>query len=556
MCKKLLAMPAVLMTAFLINTPPARGATTCENLTTLSLPNTTITLAQTVAPGAFTPPPAPARGGAPAAAAPAAAQAPAGRGRGQPFADLPAFCRVQATLKPSIDSDIRMELWMPAASAEGSGEPRRSSEERSRVATSWNGKLRGTGNGGLGGGAGVNAAGLANGVRLGYATAGNNTGHEGDSRYAIDHPEKIKDFGYRAAHEMTVASKALIKAFYDKDPTYSVMAEGGGGTIAALSSAQRYPEDYEVIAVTGMSSYLTRHTFAQMWFWQATHKDTASYIPQEKYTVLHDAALNACDGLDGLKDGIIGAVERCKFDPVVTQCKGGPTGGQADAAGCLTVPQVEAARKIYAGPTNPRTKQALYSPMYPGSELGWGQLAGGDAPLGIPLEFFKYYVFKDPNWDYKTRPVDFDKDVPLADKPEIQPVNAVDPDLRKFFARGGKLLLVDGWSDTAVPPKVATNYYRNVVAKTGAKAVKESMRFFMVPGMGHGPGTNGVENFNFDALSVIEQWKQTGRAPDQLIVDHYKNGIEVGKRLVCQYPQVAMYQGSGNTEDPGSYSCK
>ena len=183
-------------------------------------------------------------------------------------------------------------------------------------------------------------------------------------------------------------------------------------------------------------------------------------------------------------------------------------------------------------------------------------MAGGDAPLGIPIEFFKYYVFKDPNWDYRTRPVDFDKDVPLADKPEIQAVNAVDPDLRTFFAQGGKLLLVDGWSDTAVPPKVATNYYQNVLAKTGVSTVKESMRFFMVPGMGHGPGTNGVENMNFDALSVIEQWKQTGKAPDRLIVDHYKNGMEVGKRLVCQYPQVAIYKGSGNTEDPASYSCK
>ena len=194
--------------------------------------------------------------------------------------------------------------------------------------------------------------------------------------------------------------------------------------------------------------------------------------------------------------------------------------------------------------------------MYPGSELGWGQLAGGDTPLGIPVEFFKYFVFKDPNWDYKTRPVDFDTDTALADKPDIQPVNAVDPDLKKFFARGGKLLLVDGWADTAVPPKVAINYYKNVVSKTGAKAVKESMRFFMVPAMGHGPGTNGAENINFDALSVIESWKQTGKAPDQLIVDHYKNGVQVGKRLVCQYPRVATYKGSGNTEDPASYTCK
>jgi feruloyl esterase len=138
----------------------------------------------------------------------------------------------------------------------------------------------------------------------------------------------------------------------------------------------------------------------------------------------------------------------------------------------------------------------------------------------------------------------------------VAPVNAVDPDLRKFFARGGKLLLVDGWSDTAVPPKVAMNYYKAVVAKTGAKQVKESMRFFMVPGMGHGPATTGEENFNYDALSVIEQWKQTGIAPEELIFDHYKNQKMVGRRLVCQYPKVPTYKGSGNTEDPASFVCK
>jgi len=505
-------LPRVLALTCVLACAPSSFAATCESLSSLALPNTTITLAQTVPAGSFV---APARGG----------------GRGQPLSDLPEFCRVQATLKPSSDSDIKMELWLPAAS-------------------SWNSKLRGTGNGGLGGGAGVNANALANGVRRGYATAGNNTGHDGDSSYALEHPEKIKDFGYRSAHEMTVASKAIVKAFYGSAPKSSYMAEGGGGTIAALSSAQRYPDDYDTIAVTGMSSYLTRHTFGQMWIWQATHKDTASFIPQEKYAVLHKAALDACDALDGLKDGVVGDVARCKFDPSVTMCKSG------DGADCLTAPQVEAAKKIYAGPHNPRTGEEIYSPLYPGSELGWAQLAGGDVPLGIPVEFFKYYVFRDPNWDYKARPIDFDKDVTASNRPEIQPVNAVDPDLGKFFARGGELLLVDGWADTAVPPKVAINYYNAVVKKLGAKTTKESMRFFMVPGMGHGPGTNGVENFNFDALALIEQWKEHGTAPDQLIVEHYKDGKRVGTRLVCQYPQVAMYKGTGDAENSASYSCK
>lgn len=499
------------LTIILAGYAPALAATACEDLSKVSLPNTTITLAQTVPAGAFT--------------------APAGRGAANQFGNLPAFCRVQATLKPSSDSDIKMEFWMPAAA-------------------SWNGKFRGTGNGGLGGGVAVNANALANGVRLGYATAGNNTGHEGDSAYAIDHPEKIKDFGYRAAHEMTVTSKALIKRYYDSPLQYSVMAEGGGGTIAALSSAQRYPEDYDVIAITGMSSYLSRHTFGQMWYWQATHQDANSFIPTDKYRVLHEAALNACDAKDGLKDGLISNPEACTFDPAVVQCK------DAVTSTCLTAPQVEAARKIYSGPINPRTKQQVYSPMYPGSELGWAQLAGGEQPLGIPIEFFKYFVFKDPKWDYKTRPVNFDTDVALADRGDVAPVNAVDPDLSKFFARGGKLLLVDGWADSSVPPKVAINYYKAVVTKLGTKSVQASMRFFMVPGMGHGPGTTGEENFNYDALAVIEQWKQTGKPPDTLVFDHYKNAMMVGKRLVCQYPKVPTYKGAGNTEDPGNFTCK
>jgi tannase/feruloyl esterase len=497
------------------------ASATCESLSSLSLPGVTITLAQPVAAGAFTPP---ARGGGPGGGA---------GGRGPQFTDLPAFCRVQATLKPTSDSDIKMELWLPS--------------------TGWNGKFRGTGNGGLGGGAGVNAGQLAAGVRAGYAAAGHNTGHEGDSSYAMDHPEKIKDFGYRSTHEMTVASKALIQAFYGSGAKLSYMAEGGGGTIAALSSAQRYPEDYDTIAVTGMSSYLTRHTFGQMWIWQATHKDAASFIPPDKYPVLHNAALNSCDALDGLKDGVIGDVLHCRFDPGLTICKGP---GNNDQQACLTAPQVEAARKIYAGPKNPRTGEEIYSPLYPGSELAWGQLAGGDQPLGIPVEFFKFYVLRDPKWDYKTRPINFDSDVTASNRSEIQPVNAVDPDLSKFFARGGKLLLVDGWNDTAVPPKVAINYYNAVVAKLGAKIVKESMRFFMVPGMGHGPGTNGPENFNFDALGLIEQWKENGKAPDQLIVSHFKDGMEVGRRLVCHYPQIAMYKGNGNPEDAASYRCQ
>ncbi|OFW27935.1 MAG: hypothetical protein A3G76_09350 [Acidobacteria bacterium RIFCSPLOWO2_12_FULL_65_11] len=515
-----------------VNPVPLSAATSCEDLAKISLPNVRITLAKSIAAGAFTPPPAPARGGGAGGggAAPAAGAAAGGGGRGGPaFTDLAPFCQVQATLAPSSDSDIKMEAWLPAESV-------------------WNLKLMGVGNGGLGGGVGVNAGGLANGVRLGYVTVGSNTGHEGDTTYAREHPEKIKDWGWRSGHEMTIVAKALIKAHYSRPLLRSVVAQGGGGTMLSLSSAQRFPEDYDFIAATGMSSHFSRHTMGQLWVWMATHKDEASALPMEKLAVLHQGALDACDSHDGLKDGVIGQPERCKFDPVVIQCKG------ADGSSCLTAPQVEAVRKIYAGPTNPRTKAEIYSPLYPGSELTWAAMASTPQPFGIAINWFRDFVFKDPNWDYRTRPVNFDSDAAATDK--VVDGNNVSPDPTKFFARGGKLLLIEGWSDTTVPPKVAIDYYKNVVAKTGAGPTRQSMRFFMVPGMGHGPGTNGEENFNFTALNILEEWAETGRAPDTLIVDHYKNGMMVGKRLVCQYPMTPTYNGTGNTEDPASFACK
>ncbi len=135
-------------------------------------------------------------------------------------------------------------------------------------------------------------------------------------------------------------------------------------------------------------------------------------------------------------------------------------------------------------------------------------------------------------------------------------MNAVDPDLRRFFARGGKLLLIEGWSDTAVPPKVAINYYNRVVATVGERAVRENMRFFMVPGMGHGPGTAGPINFNFDALGLIEAWREKGQVPDQLVVAQFRDGKEVGTRLVCQYPRVPTYKGAGSQTDAASFECR
>ena len=502
--------------ACFIRAAPVDAAAACEDLAKISLPNTTITLAKAVPAGAFTPP----QGAAPAGG---------GRGQGAGFSDLPAFCQVQATLRPSADSDIKVEVWLP-------------------VATSWNGKLQGFGNPGLGGGVGVNPVVLAGGARRGYASVGTNSGHEGDSTYAIGHPEKVKDWGWRAYHEMIVTAKALIKVHYDKPLVRSVMAQVGGEGMMGLSAAQRFPEDYDFINSTNVITGFSRGTVWQLWVWMATHDTEGSALPMEKLSVLHQAVLDACDASDGLEDGLVGQPEHCKFDPGVVQCKG------ADAENCLTAPQVAAARKLYSGPVNPRTKEQIVSPLYPGGELTWGGLAGAAEPFRFAVGWFKGLVFQDPTWDYRTRPVNFDADVAASDN--VVDGNSLDPDLRKFFGKRGKLLLVNGWADTTTPPRAGIDYYKRVVAKVGEKLARDSMRLFVVPGMGHTPGTTGRENFNFEGLGVIEQWADTGQAPEVLIVDHYKDGMLVGKRLACQYPMAATYRGSGNTEDPASYLCK
>jgi feruloyl esterase len=491
---------------------PCYGAT-CDQLSSVSLPNATVTSAQVFEAGKFVPRPPPpnvgAFGGAPAR-----------------VNDLPAFCRVTATLKPSNDSDIKAEFWMPVSA--------------------WNGRLQPTAAGvflGM-----VNYAGMANILRTGAATATSDNGHEGGSAsFALGHPEKLKDFAERAGHLTLVDAKLLVRAFYGKAPILTLMNECGGGGRTAITEVQRYPDDLDMALVGGLDTHSTHHTLGQMWVWQATHNSPESYIPPEKYPILNKAALEACDSKDGAKDGLIQNPTRCNFDPAALECKG------ADTATCLTRPQVDAARKIYSSVKNSRTGEYLLGGLMPGSELGWGTMAGAQ-PFPYALEFFKYLVLKDPNWDYKTRPVNFDSDVAAADAPSNQILNAVNPDLSKFVRHGGKLLLIGGWNDTAIAPSTNYDYFNAVIDKMGAKA-RDSVRLFMVPGMGHCPGGNGPSTFDIDTIAILDKWRATSQAPDQVIAQHRTTGQADRKILVCAYPNAAIYKGSGSFDDPANFRC-
>jgi len=325
---------------------PAQTPDACARLASLSLPNTTITLTAVVRAGAFAPPvnPAARGGGGSSALAGTIGSVPdvpgrvtantAGLGLGYnggrgvpPFSALPAFCRVAATLKPSSSSDIHMEMWMPIAG--------------------WNSEFRGTSPNGLGGVINYNAMGVA--LTSGFAVASADMGHQGGGNAWMQVPDKVTDFAGRAMHETTVAGKALASAYYASAPKRAYMIECGGGSAAALHEVQKYPADYNGVVVGGHAAHLTRQIFGQLWLWQVTHTNGVAVFPSAKLPVIHDAVLAKCDLLDGVKDGLLENPERCTFDPKEIECTSG------DGPACLTAAQVDAARKIYAGPRNPRT---------------------------------------------------------------------------------------------------------------------------------------------------------------------------------------------------------
>ncbi len=486
---------------------PVIFANTCENLSTLVLANTTITHAETIETGAFKLP-----------SAPSAQQS--------AFEHLPAFCRVAAEIKPTPDSNIKIEVWMPS--------------ER------WNGKFLGIGNGGWSGA--IVYPGLATGLNRGYATASTNTGHDGgDASFALGHPEKLADFGYRAVHEMTVKGKAIIEAFYSKAPVRSYWSGCSSGGKQGLKEAQKFPRDYDGIVAGAPANYWTHLMIGDLWPAVATLANPAGFLPPAKLELIHQAALKTCDDLDGAKDGLIEDPMSCHFDPGTLQCT------EAGIEGCLTAPQVESARKIYGGAKNPRTGKQIFPGMTPGSELVWGALAGGPQPFAIPVSHFQYVVFKDKNWDFKS--LDFDKDVALADKLDDNLLNATDPNLKDFFAHGGKLLMYHGWNDQLISPLNSVDYYNSVAKKMGgASKINDSFRLFMAPGMNHCGGGDGPSRI--DPLAAIEQWVEQDKAPDRLLATHPGTKDTVDRtRPLCPYPQIAKYRGSGSIDDAASFVC-
>jgi feruloyl esterase len=473
---------------------------------TLKLADAKITSAHLVPAGSFAPPPV-------------------GTDTPRPVANLPAFCRLELTLTPSSDSDIKTEVWMPVSG--------------------WNGKFQQVGNGAFAGSIQYGALGDA--LRRGYAAASTDTGHTGaGAQWAAGHPEKIIDWGYRSEHLTAVDGKAAITNFYGMGPTLSYFTGCSGGGRMAFQEAQRYPADFDAILAGAPAYDRGNEAFGFMMKWKATHETPESVIPTSKYPAIHRAALDACDALDGLKDGIIEDVLNCHFDPQVIECKAG-----TNSDSCLTTPQVEAVRKLYAGAKNPKTGELIFPGFEPGSEPQWTAVTGGELPLDVGYDVFKYILFQDPKWDPKSFDLarDYDR-IHKLDNTALSPNN---PDLKPFVSRGGKLLIYQGWADPNVSPRSPLMYYDRVVKTIGQKAVDDSIRLFYAPGMGHCGGGEGPNVF--DALTPLEAWREQGKAPASILATHSTNGKVDRTRPLCPYPQIARYKGTGSIDQADNFFC-
>jgi feruloyl esterase len=489
----------------------------CAGLAGTALPDTTITSSEEVANGGF------ARGGSGA------------------LTDLPPFCRVAAVTKPAI----KFEVWLPLSN--------------------WNGKFQGVGNGANAGSISYREMAIA--LRRGYAVASTDTGHQTenarDGSWAVGHPELIADFGYRSIHLTTLNAKALVRRFYAQPAKYSYFVACSTGGRQSLMEAQRFPDDYDgIIAGAPAANWSQFQTGGHMWVASVLNTDPESYIPAVKLKLLGDAVNAACDGLDGIADGIIADPRKCSFDPATLQCLQGK-----DDAGCLTPKQVIAVRHIWSG-SHTASGELIYPGYMPGAEAasgGWDAYMSGTGPgtgnhWEQGMNVLKYIVFQDPGWDL--RKYDVERDAAYARRTLGPTFDAFDPDLSRFRDHGGRLLLYHGWNDPSISPLNTINYYDNVVeflrknghAKDAQLQAEQFVRLFMVPGMLHcggGPGPN-----SFDMVGALEQWVEHRQAPERIVASHSTKGVVDRTRPLCAYPKVAVYQGSGSTDLADSFACR
>lgn len=454
----------------------------------------------------------------------------------EPSGEMPAYCQVEGYVTPNVGFNLVLPL------------------------SNWNGKFLERG---CGGDCGISSTAevlnlCSDPLRRGYACIISDMGHKGwGGLWAYNNLQAQVNFGYRGAHVIALAGKAITEYFYTKPPKYSYFSGCSTGGRQALVEAQRFPWDFDGI-IAG-APWINDSDSTMQYVWNdvvLSNKDGKPLLSRDDLELVHNAALRKCDMDDGVKDGIIGNPLACNFDPGELVCK------SEKNSKCITRAQADAVKKVYSGPTNSKGEK-LYTGGSPiGSELAWAGvgLSNGNS-WAIP--YFRYEVLPPagPNWQESD--FNFDRDYKRFDGGTQESLlNAANPDLRRFKSNGGKLILFQGGMDFDVVPANTIDYYQTVESTMGGRAqTQKFFRLFMIPGMEHCSGGPGA--FAIDYLSYLENWVERGQAPDLMLGAHVEGPIKgfplsrndhiLFTRPVYPYPLQAKYTGSGDPNDASNF---
>jgi hypothetical protein len=445
-------------------------------------------------------------------------------------ADMPEFCEVRGYVRAHVQFALRMPT------------------------KTWNSKLLQTGCGGYCGMILIDSDRENSALKRGYAVTNDDMGHVGnafDAEWAYNNIEGKIDFGYRATHVNAVAAKAILKEFYSTEQKHAYFQGCSTGGRQAVVEAQKYPDDFDGIIAGAPALYYTTSNFQLLWVSLAglDEKDQPIMLPQDLVN-LHKAVLDKCDAMDGLKDGIIEDPRKCNFDPAVIECSATKT------TDCLTAKQVEAVRKIYAGPSNSKGPIHVGSAL-PGSELNWLHTYIGEA--GQPPTYkqwminkFRYMTFfEDPGPNWTLKDLDWERD-PARAEANGAIYSGSNPDLHTFKDHGGKMIAYQGWADQSVAPGQWLTYY-GLVDKTmgGRQPTQEFLRLFMIPGMNHCAGGVGADTVDY--LTYLEDWVEKGKAPESMVGSHIEKGATTFSRPYFPYPDVSRWSGKGDVNDAANW---
>ena len=455
------------------------------------------------------------------------------------FGPLPAHCWVIGVTHGEPGSNVGFDVRLP---------------------DKWNGKLLFTTRQGyMGSLAPLFNSVVSSGLIRNYATVTTDGGHQGanilDGSFGLNNRPAEIDFGYRGAHLAKAGGTAVISAYYGSAPLHSYYQGCSSSGRYAIQAAEHYPADFDGIIAGSPVVDVSGLVIDEVYIEQAM---LAAPLPASKLPVIWKRVTAACDGIDGVVDGLIDDPRNCHFDVSTLLCQSG------DATNCLTADEIDTLKKVYTGAFNSAGKQ-LFPGFAFGGELpdpdnsnGWdAYITGSDSfpALDILLsdQYLRYLAFEPDRPDFDWPTFNFDIDPPAMETMH-DIIDPVQDDLRAFGDAGSKMIIYQGWGDIAQSPYRTIQYYQGLRRHVGRRGVEDYARLFMAPGMYHCGG--GIGPNDFDALTAIEQWVEQAEAPSSIIASH-NGGIGTDRtRPLCPYPQHAKYKGSGTINDATNFTCQ